>query len=249
MSSAPELTGDDRLAAEFVLRLLEGEELMEARARLRSDPGFERLVGEWEARLAPLLDTVPAEAPPAGLWSRIESQLSEDGGESATVHALRRKANIWRAYSAAITAVAAALLLVVGLDTARRDPVLQQQPPATQAPAATAATLVASLAAEGGPAALVITYDPASRSLIATPAVLQGAAGHDHELWVVPSAGPPRSLGLVAAGRPRRITIPPALLDAIGRDATLAISVEPEGGSPTGLPTGPVIATGQLTGI
>jgi anti-sigma-K factor RskA len=244
MSSAPELTGDDRLAAEFVLRLLEGDELFEARRRQRDDAGFAQLVSDWEERLAPLLDAVPAEAPPADMWSRISAGLEPGGGEGATIHFLRRKANIWRAYSAAITAVAAALLVVVGLDTTRKDPVFQQP-----TPQAAAATLVASLGAENGPTALIITYDAASRSLIATPAVLQGAAGHSHELWVIPATGQPRSLGIVTAGQPRRLAVPPALLKAIGANATLAVSVEPEGGSPTGLPTGPVIATGQLTRI
>jgi anti-sigma-K factor RskA len=245
MSSAPELSGDDRLAAEFALRLLEGEELLQARGRQRSDPAFARLIGEWEDRLAPMLDAVPAEAAPADLWSRISARLAENGGgEAATIHLLQRKAKLWRAYSAAVTAVAAVLLLVVGLDITRRDPILQQP-----AAPAEAATLVASLGAEGGPAALIITYDAEARSLIATPAVLQGAAGHSHELWVVPETGQPRSLGIVTAGKPRRLVIPPALLEAIGADATLAISVEPEGGSPTGVPTGPVIASGQLTRI
>lgn len=247
MSSAPELAGDDRLAAELVLRLLEGDELAEALRRQSEDSGFARRVAEWEERLVPFLDGIGSEAPPPDLWSRISAQLGAPGGEGATIHQLRRKADLWRAYSAAVTAIAASLLLVIGLDVARRDPVTQ--PPLAQPPAAAAATLVASLAAENGPAALVITYDPDSRSLIATPAVLQGAAGHDHELWLVPAAGPPRSLGLVAAGASRKIVIPPALLQAIGAESTLAVSVEPEGGSPTGQPTGPVIATGQLSRI
>lgn len=244
MSSAPELSGDDRIAAEYVLRLLDSEELLGARGRLSSDPPFGRLVAQWEERLAPLLDEVPGQAAPAELRSRILASL-EDAGEGATIHALRRKAAVWRTYSAAMTAVAAALILVVGLDTDREEPVLQ--PPARQA--AAAETMVASLGSEGGPAALIITYDARSRSLIATPAVLQGAAGHSHELWVLPAAGAPRSLGIVSAGRSRKIVIPPALLQAIGANATLAVSVEPEGGSPTGLPTGPVIATGQLNRI
>ena len=243
MSRAPELTGDDRIAAELVLRLLEGEELLAARGRLQADPDFARLVDEWEERLAPLLDEVQAETPPAELWSRISASLDENG-EGATIHALRRKATIWRTYSAAITAVAAALVLVIGVDNARKDPVVQ--PPVRQA---SAETLVASLGSEGGPAALIITYDADARSLIATPAVLQGAAGHSHELWVLPASGAPRSLGIVTAGHSRKIVIPPALLKAIGANATLAVSVEPEGGSPTGLPTGPVIATGQLNRI
>ncbi len=247
MSSAPELTGDDRLAAEFVLRLLDGEELTEASRRLRDEPAFAALVGGWEKRLAPLLDGIPEEAPPADVWSRISSSLRQQNDEGATIHQLRRRANVWRAYSAGITAIAAALVLVIGLDVAKQDPVLQ--PPPAETPARAAATLVASLGSEGGPAALIITYDPDARSLIATPAVLQGAAGHDHELWVVPASGQPRSLGIVTAGKSRKITIPPALLRAIGANATLAVSVEPEGGSPTGQPTGPVIASGQLTRI
>lgn len=245
MSSAPELTGDEALAAEYVLRLLDGEALFAARGRLSGDPAFASLVAEWEERLAPLLDEVPGQAPPAELWSRISASLGEAGEEGATIHTLRRKAAVWRTYSAAMTAVAAALVLALALDPAKEGPVTR--PPALQA--AAAETLVASLASEGGPAALIITYDAASRSLVATPAVLQGAAGHDHELWVLPASGAPRSLGIVTAGRSRKIVIPPALLKAIGANATLAVSVEPEGGSPTGLPTGPVIATGQLNRI
>lgn len=245
MSSAPELSGDDRLAAEFVLRLLEGEELLQARGRRKSDLVFARLIGEWEERLAPMFDAFRSEPAPPETWSRISARIAEgDTGEVATIHQLKRKAKLWRTYSAAITAVAAALLLVIGLDLTRKAPVLQQP-----APAAEAATLVASLVSEGGPAALIITYDANSRSLVATPAVLQASAGRSHELWVIPAAGQPRSLGIVTAGQSRRLLIPPTLLEAIGANATLAVSVEPEGGSPTGLPTGPVIASGQLTRI
>jgi anti-sigma-K factor RskA len=36
-------------------------------------------------------------------------------------------------------------------------------------------------------------------------------------------------------------------MQRVAAQATLAVSVEPPGGSPTGLPTGPVIASGKLT--
>ncbi len=246
MTDEPELSGDDRLAAELALCLLDGAELAEAERRHREDPIFAAAVADWEMRLIPLAEGIRPETPDPGLWERIAARLGDAPAESATIHILRRKANLWRAYSAAVTAIAAALALVIGLESARQDPVIQVPAPA---PAVPAPTLVASLAAEGGPAAIVISYDPDAQSLIATPAVLNPAAGHDHELWVIPGAGPPRSLGLVAAGKPQRITLPPALLKALGPEATLAVSVEPEGGSPTGQPTGPVIASGQLTRI
>jgi anti-sigma-K factor RskA len=38
-----------------------------------------------------------------------------------------------------------------------------------------------------------------------------------------------------------------ALAELMRNGATIAISVEPRGGSPTGAPTGPVIASGALT--
>jgi anti-sigma-K factor RskA len=38
----------------------------------------------------------------------------------------------------------------------------------------------------------------------------------------------------------------PAMARELHSGATLAISVEPAGGSPTGSPTGPVVASGKL---
>jgi anti-sigma-K factor RskA len=43
-----------------------------------------------------------------------------------------------------------------------------------------------------------------------------------------------------------RATLAPAMARQLGAGITLAVSVEPIGGSPTGLPTGPVIAAGSL---
>jgi anti-sigma-K factor RskA len=52
---------------------------------------------------------------------------------------------------------------------------------------------------------------------------------------------------VIAAAAPssRETHLPAAALMAAG--ATLAISVEPKGGSPTGQPTGPVILSGKIT--
>ena len=87
------------------------------------------------------------------------------------------------------------------------------------------------------------------RSLVARP--LQPVAlatGRVLELWAVPPAGAPRSLGLISAAGAtvvRRDKLPKILLDA-RNTAALAVSVEPPGGSPTGTPTGPVVFAGKL---
>ena len=59
----------------------------------------------------------------------------------------------------------------------------------------------------------------------------------------------PLPLGVLTADRPAQITIHPAFADQARRDAILAVSLEPPGGSPTGQPTGPVIGSGRLTNL
>jgi anti-sigma-K factor RskA len=45
------------------------------------------------------------------------------------------------------------------------------------------------------------------------------------------------------------IKVPKDLLPEVNKEAVLAVSVEPPGGSPTGQPTGPVIANGKLAAL
>ena len=69
------------------------------------------------------------------------------------------------------------------------------------------------------------------------------------EMWVIPSDGKPVSLGVVPAGGDGEIRLSRAQKALIGESITLAISLEPEGGSPTGRPTGPVLYQGVLTAL
>ena len=69
--SAPELSPEELLAAEFALRLLEGEALLEARGRFAREPQFAARVAWWEDRLAPLLDELGGAEPGPELWTRI----------------------------------------------------------------------------------------------------------------------------------------------------------------------------------
>jgi anti-sigma-K factor RskA len=54
------------------------------------------------------------------------------------------------------------------------------------------------------------------------------------------------SLGLIPDAGAATLTLTAAQLAVLGNTPTLAVSVEPAGGSPTGLPTGPVIYTAPL---
>lgn len=235
----------DLLAAEYVVRLLDGAEHAKAERRLAQDADFRARVDAWAERLQPLLDGVPAEAPHARVWEAIREHLADRDGVDDKVVQLRRRLAIWRGYAAAITAVAAALALTVGIERGRPPTIVRE--PARPQPAQPA--LVAALAPETGPTGLIATFDRASSSLIIAPAVLDEQGGRDFELWVVPADGDPRSLGVIPVDEPRRIAISPALLGELRSDVTLAVSVEPAGGSPTGLPTGPIVASGTLRPI
>jgi anti-sigma-K factor RskA len=127
-------------------------------------------------------------------------------------------------------------VLVLNQEPAAQPPVvvlLQANPDVAQAAQAvfgTQAAFVASVSADGR--ALVL------RPLAALPAPAQKAL----ELWAVPAQGSPRSLGLVRAGEPTTVLRTQLLLGT----AAFAVSVEPEGGSPTGAPTGPIVSLGSL---
>ena len=74
-------------------------------------------------------------------------------------------------------------------------------------------------------------------------------AGKAHELWVLPAKGDPVSLGLLPTSGEARRPLTAAQRAALAGAKQLAVSLEPAGGSPTGLPTGPVLHVAPLTSV
>ena len=91
----------DELAAEYVLGTLEAREVEAARALMERDAGFAALVADWERRLAPLQSLAVPEAPPPGLWARIEATLDGAAPER------RRWRFAWPSFGIGASAVAA----------------------------------------------------------------------------------------------------------------------------------------------
>ena len=111
--------------------------------------------------------------------------------------------------------------------------------------------LMATLAGSSGQPNFVAAVTATGNSLVVVPATLLTNDPRAMELWLI-LPGPnqrPHSLGLIQPGQPIRLTIPPELAGQLTPDAALAVSLEPPGGSPTGQPTGPVIASGKLTSL
>lgn len=233
----------DLLAAEYALGLLEGEALLGARGLAGTDPAFAAAVAAWEARLAPLIDEIAESEPSPGLRARVLAALPRRSAPDDTVVALRRTMGRWRLAAGAMTAIAASLALILLYPRAEAP-----RPPAP--PTATAAPmLVASLTSPGADTSLSVAFDRRDRSLAIMPGKIGFAPGHDHQLWIIPAGHAPVSLGIVHLDAARRMTIPGAMMPHFRPRATIAVSVEPAGGSPTGQPTGPVVASGALVTI
>jgi anti-sigma-K factor RskA len=108
--------------------------------------------------------------------------------------------------------------------------------------------MVAMLGDQAGGTKVVASWDPAAQQLVlAVPGNLQADSNHSHELWVIPKGGKPSSLGTMPRTKQMHMRLAQTLARLLESGATIAISVEPRGGSPTGAPTGPVVASGALT--
>lgn len=235
------MTERDQLAADFALGLLEGEELLTARGLLASDRAFAELVDRWQEWFAPLLDGIAPVEPDPALWERIAAAIAAPPG--AEVVQLRRAVRYWQLGTA--TAAAAALVLALFVALPGKGP--GALPTAIES-SAVPTPLAVALAPEGG-GTLSLVYLPGERRLVALAGALPARKGHDLELWLLPEGGKPLSLGLVAPGATRRLTVAPALAAQLGEGSAIAVSLEPVGGSPTGQPTGPVLASGKISPV
>jgi len=219
------------IAAEYVLGVLGADERREVERRLAREPALASEVAFWEERLGVLADAVAPVTPPQHTWSQIEAAIP---AAAARPTSLWQSLTFWRGFgiaSATLAAASIAALAYFGFV------------PATRAP------LMATLAGSSGQPNFVATVTATGDSLLVVPATLLTNDPRAIELWLILPNQQPRSLGLIKPGQPIRLTIPPDLAGRLVPDAALAVSLEPPGGSPTGQPTGPVIASGKLTSL
>ena len=236
------MTEQELLAAEYALNLLEGDELLDARNRALTSRKFAEDVARWQQRLSPLFDEIPPLQTAAGTWAKIEHRIS--GEPMGEVRQLTRRVRFWQGVAASATAAAAAAVLFLVLT-----PQQTVQPPVPGPTPAIAPVLVASLASETGPTSLAVTFAASQREIVIAPGRVSDEAGRDHELWLIPAGAAPISLGTIEPTRVQRRQLTPAIAARVASGATVALSLEPGGGSRTGAPTGPVLAAGALNPV
>lgn len=249
-NGGPEPPRADLLAGEYVLGVLDAPSRAAAETRIARDPGFARLVAEWDVRLAPWFAEFPTADVPAHVWPRIRTALGWTPVASKP-EGLWHNTGFWRgaAAMAAVVAVVAVLVGRVPVDDAREMPVVIAPTPApTPAPVPVAEALpVTALAHEDGSPAWLASVDAAHGRVVVVPVPAElDVDGRVAELWLIPEGGAPASLGLLPHDRTRAVDVPASLHAALVAGATLAVSMEPPGGAPNGAPTGPVVASGVL---
>jgi len=207
---------DGVLAAEYVVGLLSSPERAAVQDRLRNDPGFADQVEAWEAYFAGLNEDYGSMQPSPQVKAAIDHRL----------FATASKPSRWWIWSGLIAAVLVAAVFIGSLSLN----------------VGTVPTLVAQLESTESPYRFAVTLDDAGAEVEIALTAGERVAERTFELWLIPQGGAPRSLGtFMQAGQ-----LPPLKDAQLGAGAVLAVSLEPLGGSPTGAPTGPVLAVGTL---
>jgi anti-sigma-K factor RskA len=261
MSLSPE---DQALAAECALGVLPAPDMERAEARVAAEPAFAAEVERWRSRLAAFDRAAPTPPLPPDLWSRIEAkldqpraaapatlaepsletsraaQLREEGrlpitsGEAAADSRRRLFEMVWNSLNfwriGGLAAAAAAVFIAAGLGVQLRE-------------ARSVPVLVAILQTPDNQTAAIVNAFADGRTELVPLASFTVPAGKVLEVWTLwdRQVGP-RSVGLLQAMSAARLK-----LDDLPRGAgqLFEITLEPAGGSPTGRPTGPVLAIGR----
>tara|TARA_R110002126_G_scaffold182772_3_gene331388 strand:- start:212 stop:892 length:681 start_codon:yes stop_codon:yes gene_type:complete len=218
---------DDDLAAEYALGVLDGVERDRVQKRIDNDVNFARLVASWEERLSPLSDGIEEVEAPAHIKANIDGALF--------VEDITSKNSIGMLGIMTRFRIPILLAVLVFALTPRVMDYFQSGSNNAQvlytASIDSLETYNVAFFAEVTDQGVIVTQSEGVKPL-----------DKDFELWLVRSDGQVLTLGVLSAPlNPEGLDIP--------ADSKFAISVEPIGGSPTGVATGPVVALGALTSV
>ncbi len=237
----------DRLAAQYALGSLDGLARRRLERQMRIDPDLAAAVDVWQMRLNGLVESLPPIEPPPHVWTAIERAIGQEpapersAAGDAKILPFARSASpptwrgpwFWRGFGLGAVAAAAILAIFIGV---------------SQFGGQSADEPLCVLNDASGRAAFVATSDRDLRHLAVTQ--ISGdrpATGKSYQLWVLPRGGArPRPIGLMPQMGRAALTLSSDDAGALATADGVAISLEPAGGSPTGLPTGPVLFKGGV---
>ncbi|MER3546723.1 MAG: anti-sigma factor, partial [Rhodanobacteraceae bacterium] len=154
---------EDLRYAEYVLGVLDVDTLAAVEREIASDPRAAEEVAQWQRRLLPLAEDIPAIAPPTYVWARIESMLSMQTPRRATGRSAQpgwwANLALWRglAFGAGAVAVACIIALIV-------------LPRAAVTPATAAAYMASTITQTDGQVGWTATMDLQHARMVVVPA-------------------------------------------------------------------------------
>lgn len=249
----------DLLAAEYALGTLRGGARRRLQRYAEQDVTIRRSMEEWQQRLEPMAELVPARMPSAAVWDAIEQRLGIAAARTPApsrppvpAAAAGRPARgwfdslaFWRGWGIGATALAAIAvavavrsLLPFGAVTPQGAQTVAQQPEAE-------VSHVAVLNNKDAQPVMLVAWDEAHATMtLHRIGDTQLPPERAMQLWGIPASGHPVSLGMLPNSGNGKV---PARQQRPESYAALAISIEPPGGSPNpNGPSGPVVFSGKL---
>ena len=215
---------DQALAAEYALGLLTPPEARAFEARLVREPVLRAQYVVWAEDLVRMTDGIDPVAPPPLARAALEKRLF--GSEKTGILA-------WLGLVPALIGGLVAAMLVYFVTSFG----LLTTPPGP--------TLTAQIAAEDQSLIVLAAFDADAGTLQLQRTAGAAVPGRVLELWLIAGDNPPVSLGVLPEDATTDLVLSPEMIIAL-TGGTLAISDEPVGGSPTGQPTGAVLAVGAV---
>lgn len=243
------------LAAEYVLGTLRGRARRRFERLARGDIAIRNEIRYWESRLAGLAADIEPTSPPPSVWLSLQHRIETS---TPVVTPIRRplpppvsKADVappaspWRIVAGLATAAGVVAAVLIGTRLPLPGEPSSAAPAVATAPASTpadaAAIYVSLLKLPESDMQWTLAVRPTVDEVTAVASGAYPKLGqHSLELWLITDAGPV-SLGLLPTAGEGKLKLPPGIT---GTQLTLAVSLEPVGGSPTGQPTGPVLTSG-----
>ena len=268
------------LAAEYALGTLDVDERTQVETMMSVDRDFTAMVEAWEHKLGVLNQMVGSVEPRPEVWEKIRAAIGHAEPQAplvlpqeappvaaeviepaivaapSNVIQMSDSAKRWRSVASFTSALAAALVALIGIQLAAPDwlpdglrPKARTQIVEAKAPAAAPAASAQYVAVlqSGGSPAFILTVDAATKNFTVRKVGATPEAGKSFELWLISDKLPkPRSLGVIGGSD---FTARPVLssydADTVNA-ATYAVTVEQAGGSPDGNPHSTPIFTGKL---
>ena len=213
------------LAADYAIGLMPPTARKRFEHLLQDDAPLRAELARWNTHLSQLTEPLLEQPVPDHVWQAIVARI-----EPQTLHVPARRP-FWSWVRLSALACSLLIALTVGL-LYNRDSVQYK------------ATLLSGTAQPG------LSIETHSDYLAVRPLELAAVdGGRSLELWAIPVEGKPVSLGLIPRDGDGRITLSQTQQQLIRIPVVLAVSLEPQGGSPTGQPTGPVLYQGPLASL